>query len=89
MLLSAGTSVVWQWNSDVYTVFMHTKHARESYTLVACNYDGTTVLCPLPLFHIGLVWDHMLIILSTTLLCIASSGVCHVGVCTWLYVTRS
>ena len=89
MLLSAGTSVVWQWHSDVYTVYMYTKHTGESYTLVASNYGSAIVLYLSLLLHIGLIWDHMLIVLSTTLSCVASPGVCRIGVCTWLYVIRS
>ena len=53
MLPSAGTSVVWQWHSDVY--YMHTKHTGESYTLVASNYDGAIALYLSLLFHIGLI----------------------------------
>ena len=31
MLLSAGTSVVWQWQGDVYTVYVHSIYACKTY----------------------------------------------------------
>ena len=63
MLLNTGTIVVWQWHGDVYTVSIHTKRTGESCTLVTSSYDGTIVLYLSLLFHIGLIWDRMLIIL--------------------------
>ena len=51
MLLSAGTSLMWQWHSDVYTVHLHTNHTGETYTLVASSYNGTIVLYLSLLFH--------------------------------------
>ena len=68
---------------------IHTKHTGASYTLVASSYNGTIVIYLSLLFLIGLIWDHMLIVFSTTVLCIASPGICLIGECTWLYVTWS
>ena len=83
MLLSAGTTVA------MTQCCVHAEHTGESYTLVASSYNGT-ILLYLPLLSILslIFWDQMLIVLST-LLCISSPGVCHVGVCTWLYVIWS